>query len=229
MFAMSVYGDGADAVVSSRRLRDVFPDAKIDVVFDGSAPASAEPNEQIAAQLAGLSVEIVHGERVKVPGSGGAYLHRFFERLLQSRAEYLIKVDPDTVAHRRFTHFPAAAAFFGTVLERGTALEHVQGGCVGLRRDACRRLVDAGISLDPIYREPKSWCEDPDLLRRVELYEARRGALCTDFMLVHMLRRIGVPPVRWWDVRSLWHHRPRSARLYALSHPARSPSAGRTF
>ncbi|MEM7583403.1 MAG: hypothetical protein AAF560_08495 [Acidobacteriota bacterium] len=194
-------------------LRRFYPRATLLVVADGDPDPRLEP---ICARAAGT---LLRGERLKLPGLGGAYWQRMAQAFADTGCEYLVKVDPDSRFERRFRYL-SRAGFFGTVIGRDTPYHHVQGGCQVLRRRTVLRWLASGLLDDPVYRDVDGWCEAGPLRQRLLDYQQRSGVLAVDHMLFDMMRRLGVRAVPWHEVACWWPRPPLCPRgLFAITHP----------
>jgi hypothetical protein len=162
----------------------------------------------------------VAGESLK-PSRGADYCRRLFVEFLRCPTDYLLKVDPDTRFHRPFRFFPNAH-FFGTVLEAGTPLEHVQGGCQGFSKEVCVRAVESPLLTDPhFYDDPAAWCHHPFVLELVSAYQKAAGVQNCDFLIYNLMNyHLDAPPASWSEALCLWREVARNPHNhYAVTHP----------
>jgi len=215
-FFLQVYRDHDLAAACLRRLRRVYPSARVDVVSDGDD----DPRYPALARRFGAS--FTRGERLYALACGGRLHQRMLDAFLAAPVPWLFKIDPDSALHRRFRHAPDACAVFGTLERRtegsGTVLDppSVQGGVVGFTLEAARRLRDSGIFLSRELLDPeRSWACCPDMVRRAGL-----GLVSFDFILRWACMRLEVPMVDYDEVRSMWREEVRNPGLrYAATHP----------
>lgn len=168
----------------------------------------------------------VAGESLK-RSRGADYCQRLFAEFLRGpdgsggATDYLLKVDPDTRFHRPFRFLPNAH-FFGTVLEAGTPLEHVQGGCQGFSREACERAVRSPQLTDgTFYDDPRQWCHHPHVGELVAAYQEKSGLQNCDFLIYNLMKyHADAPPAAWSETLCLWRGDPRNpGNRYAVTHP----------
>ena len=141
--------------------------------------------------------DVTYGKHLKKGNTGALWVERFMRRFLDTGAEYLIKVDTDTVFHRPIRSLPKAD-YFGTrspAIERGS---FIQGGIIGFSRSICERIVSSEILLQ------HRW--------KAYHYQA------TDFIIRDVMYEFSVIPKMWNEVCSRWKN-PAVNRDYALTHP----------
>jgi len=215
-FYLNVHRDHDLAASCLRRLRRRYPAARVMVVSDGDD----DPRYPLLARLHGA--EYVRGERLYLLPCGGRLVQRMLDLFAEAPAEWLFKLDPDTRLHRRFRYAPSGCAVFGT-LERVTAgfgepldPPNVQGGIVGLTRDAALRLRESGLLLSPELLDYRNtWACCTDMLRRAE-----GGFVSFDFVLRYACIRLGIPLLEYAEVHSVWRGGVRNrGRRFAATHP----------
>lgn len=147
--------------------------------------------------------------------NGGRVVQRHLEVFLESGASWWFKVDPDTVAWRRFRDLPLTTCFFGTI-QGGNPGRSLQGGCIGGTRDAAEELVASSLLLSPVLLDPEAtWASgNPFLIAR-----ALAGLVSFDFLLAWACRQAGIPLVAHPEIRSEWKQPPLDPSQYAITHP----------
>ncbi|MDT4968323.1 MAG: hypothetical protein QOJ64_3060, partial [Acidobacteriota bacterium] len=91
--------------------------------------------------------------------NGGAVIERMLVIFLEKPTRYLIKIDPDTVIHRRFQYLPIRSGLFGTP-QGGEETPSIQGGCIGFTRDIAQRILQSGMLRDSRLKEPARFIND---------------------------------------------------------------------
>src|SRR5947209_3321337 len=79
--------------------------------------------------------------------NGGAVIERMLVLFLEKPTRYLLKIDPDTVIHRRFRYLPVRSGLFGT-LQTEQETPSIQGGCMGFTRDAAEQILQSKMLRD---------------------------------------------------------------------------------
>ncbi len=154
--------------------------------------------------------------------------HRYVRRLLRALTDgqevYVVRIDPDARVARRFRSLAAFSSVFGTLetISEGRQDEisvpaNVQGGCIGMTRDAAVRMLRSGIlnhrTCATGFLTTWARCED---MRRV----AARGSCSDDFIISWAAHRLGIPIVESSEIRSRWRRPVDNRELkYAVTHP----------
>src|SRR5208282_923089 len=119
-FAVNFYKDQRLANQTVTDLRRFYPESPI-LTFDDSK------------------------QRLKLSQFAGRWTERYLKAFLQTDADIVVKLDPDTAVLRRARYFPDAEVFG----------EHVDGqvlgGAIGYSRDCARRIIKSGLLLDTKY------------------------------------------------------------------------------
>ena len=98
--------------------------------------------------------------------NGGAVIERMLVLFLEQPTRYLLKIDPDTVIHRRFQYLPVRSGLFGT-LQGGQETPSVQGGCMGFTRDSAEQILQSEMLRDSRLRELRRVVADVRVGRRL--------------------------------------------------------------
>lgn len=203
------------------RLRRHFPRSRVVLIGDGDG-------EQYGDLARQFGFRFVPGEHLMALPTCHRYVTRLLDALLEGPEDYLFRIDPDARVWRPFRHLPAFTSVFGTLetLTEGSRDEvevpaNVQGGCLGMTRDAARAIRDSGVlnyqncTLD----HARTWARCADMLRC-----AAAGSFCDDFVLSWAAYRLDIPVVESAEVRSRWRRTPRNDGLrYAVTHPHKLP------
>ena len=154
------------------RVRASYPESQILVVSDGDPdPAIRETSDQYAAEYS-LQPRLYGVEH------GGELVQRILNAFLDTGAEVLLKIDPDTNVRRRFTVMPAPTerAVYGTVQSIGSTHVSIQGGCMIVPRQAATLLVSSALLLSDRLKPPAlEWAVDATAKAR-----ARSGLSSSD-------------------------------------------------
>lgn len=204
VFGIAIYNEGVaqlDWCLSN--LRNVYPEVQAFVVSDG---ASAELVSQYQGCCQEHQVRCVEGQRLKALEQGALWWKRFLDLSLEYPAQYIFKMDPDTCLRRRFEFF-APFDIAGTL--EG---DNIQGGIQCLRRSAAIRISDSGICLDVSFRDRK--------------WEYRRGEACSDRLLCHIRKKLGLTVGNWTEVDSLWKATRPPRVDAAATHPHKLQQTG---
>ena len=133
-FAMTTYKDVELARKSIKALKEFYPKASIVLCND----------------------EIEH---LKVPEKCGAWTERWMKKSMETEADIIVKVDPDTRAFNSLwghDRMPDADVF-GVVAPNWVyaalgATGVLYGACIGFRRTAVKAILDSGFLHDPKYK-----------------------------------------------------------------------------
>lgn len=129
--------------------------------------------------------------RVKPLKFAGLWTQRYLAAALETSADIIIRIDPDTLIYRKLTTFPTADIFGG--ISQGTRW-HVMGGAIGFQRNAAERIVASKILLEEKY---------------TSLYygnlEIRHGLkpefmAIQDLIMADVIERLSLTVERWTEV-----------------------------
>jgi hypothetical protein len=126
------------------RLRKLYPEAPVLVVSDGDS------NPAIERACDKYLVKFILQSRLFGVEHGGEVTQRMLEAFLTTDADVLIKIDPDTNIHRRFSVMPSRMDpnVYGSVQSGGSAsnsIVSIQGGCVIVPRQAAVLLANSSL------------------------------------------------------------------------------------
>lgn len=101
--------------------------------------------------------------RLKLAASAGQWTERWMQAALGTRADIVVKLDPDTRAKRVAT-FPSSDVF-GQVAPKGTYWPEsdgiLSGGAIGFQRAAVQKILDSGLLRDVDYRVKPYYYSEP--------------------------------------------------------------------
>jgi hypothetical protein len=204
-FGLTVYCEPAEQLSwSLGHLRRAYPAADVFVISDGS------DCEGYRAACAGHAARYLPGERLKTLENGARWWERFFTVASGYKSEYVFKMDPDTQLHRPFRDFPRWDVF-GSYDGGG----RIQGGIQGFSRAAVETVLRSGICLDPAYADASTWATEEG----VRGYVRSLGQISTDFVLAHIVQRLGLTYGDWPEVNSLWRNDRPFRQGVAATHP----------
>lgn len=192
-------------------LRTSHWEARVVVIADGTR---VNDHRVIADDFGARYLE---GECLKTLSKGALWWKRFFLVALEDAGDPIFKLDPDAVIWRPFRQLPEAD-FFGSLRERGTSNEHIQGGCEGFSRAFAERVIASGIADDPRYCDAAHWSS----ARRLRWAASRRPAdyLSTDRVIMKIARDLGTAYANYDEIGSNGSEAPKNPRLrYAVTHP----------
>jgi colanic acid/amylovoran biosynthesis glycosyltransferase len=221
-FFMLVYRDFPLANRSLARLRRHFPAARVVVRSDGDDDPR---HEQLIARY---GVEYHREPRLFPVENGGAIVARMLQIYLEHPTRYLIKLDTDTVVHRRFRHLPTRDALFGT-LQGGRGWRSIQGGCMGLTRSVAERILGSGLLCSEDLEHPERRRDLSPYWRILARRAERVGLVSFDWSLAWVASETGIPQLGFSEVQSRARTGVDNRDLrYALTHPGRAVLMGDT-
>ena len=194
-------------------LRKHYPASRVILRSDGDPdqrfPALAERNEaEFRGELRLFGIE-----------NGGAVIERMLVLFLEKPTRYLFKIDPDTVIHRRFLYLPVRSGLFGT-LQTVPETPSIQGGCVGLTRDAAEQILQSVMLRDSRLREPAKFINHSPYFVRMTDRANRCGLASFDWIMPWVASELGIPIYPFDEVNSGWRQAPQNPnRRYAVTHP----------
>lgn len=204
-----------------RDLRKHYPASRVILRSDG------DPDPRFAILAKRNKVDFRAELRLFGVENGGAVIERMLELFFERPTRYLLKIDPDTVIHRRFQYLPARSGLFGT-LQGGEETPSIQGGCIGFTRDSAELILHSGMLRDSRLREPAKFIHDSPYFVRMTRRADRCGLASFDWILPWVAGELGIPLFPFDEVNSGWQRAPPNPnQRYAVSHP-RADSVERT-
>ena len=151
--------------------------------------------------------------------NGGAVIERMLVLFLEKPTRYLLKIDPDTVIHRRFQYLPVRSGLFGT-LQGGQETPSIQGGCMGFTRDSAEKILQSEMLRDGRLRQPARFINDSPYFVRMTHRANHCGLASFDWILSWIASELGIPMYSFAEVNSWWQEAPPNpGQRYAVSHP----------
>jgi hypothetical protein len=151
--------------------------------------------------------------------NGGAVIERMLQLFFEKPTRYLLKIDPDTVIHRRFDYLPVRSGVFGT-LQTEEVTPSIQGGCMGFTRDAAKQILESEMLRDCRLREPANFIDDSPYFFRMADRAKRCGLASFDWILPWVASELGLLIYSFGEVNSGWQQAPANPNgRYAVTHP----------
>lgn len=151
--------------------------------------------------------------------SGGAVIERMLGLFLEKPTPYLLKIDPDTVIHRRFHYLPVRNGLFGTP-QTELKTPSIQGGCMGFTLDTALQIFQSGMLRDSRLREPAKFINDSPYFFRMTDRASRCGLASFDWIVPWICSELAIPIYKFDEVNSGWKQPPPNPdRRYAVTHP----------
>jgi hypothetical protein len=219
-FFALVYKNPDDTAECLRDLRKHYSTSRVILRSDGDS----DPRFPILAKR--NKVDFREELRLFGVENGGAVIERMLELFLEKPTRYLLKIDPDTVIHRRFQYLPVRSGLFGT-LQGGPETPSIQGGCMGFTRDAAEQILQSRMLRDDRLRQPAKSIDDSPYFVRMTRRAERCGLASFDWIIAWIAIELGIPMYPFDEVNSSWLQAPQNPNPgYAVSHP-RADSADR--
>jgi len=161
-------------------------------------------------------------------------LHRMLDHFMKRPASFLVKMDTDTRIDRRFNKAPEGHFLFGT---RQTADGCLQGGCILIPLDVCKKMYEARVFLSSELKDWKtSWGQmgNADNITRALARRAEDMKLIGfEWVLKWGCQKLGIETKDFKEVSSRWEFAEANPGLkYAIIHPDKNlylPSLVRSF
>jgi hypothetical protein len=151
--------------------------------------------------------------------NGGAVIERMLELFCEKPTRYLLKIDPDTVIHRRFQYLPGRSGLFGT-MQTEEETPSIQGGCLGFTRDAAEQILQSQMLRDSRLKDPAKFISDSPYFFRMAHRADRCGLSSFDWILPWIAGELRIPIYAFDEVNSGWQQAPPNPnQRYAVSHP----------
>ena len=214
-FFIGVYKDQALAAKCILALQYLYPEASIVSISD-----SVQDSKY--AKFCNLySVSYFVGIRLKLMEFGGQWSARFLKALLETDADVLIKIDPDTGIHAPLdsSRFPKAD-IFGNIRVVG-GKHHIQGGFIAIWRQAAATILDSGLLGSMEYRGYSySYPRFQAPYLQVGEQPSSEWLTCEDFILWDVAQRLGLKVGEFDQVCCHYRDCPSDAAAhYAVTHP----------
>lgn len=150
-FGFYVYQDHKLAERLISQITTFYPQADILCIADG------EFNNDFAIYAEQNKVSFLQSSENLKTVLGGLWLQQLFVFYLKkSKAEILIKLDPDTFIWRPFNYLPDSA-YFGHIKKNKHNINFASGGCYGINRLSVKALIDSNYLHDPKFRNKNDY------------------------------------------------------------------------
>lgn len=124
-------------------IRCHYPNSELILISDGNN----DPELKNIAER--CSARLVLDVRLKTLRHGGRWVHRYCNEFYKGISDLLIKVDPDSIMHRKFTEIPASD-YFGPLVP-GWPFPLINGSCKGFSRKLASLIVENKLALSRHY------------------------------------------------------------------------------
>jgi hypothetical protein len=194
-------------------LRKHFPASRVILRSDG------DPDSRLAILAQRYEVDFRDELRLFGIENGGAVIERMLTLFLEKPTRYLLKIDPDTVIHRRFRYLPLRNGLFGT-LQTEQETPSIQGGCMGFTSAAAEQILQSDLLRDNRLREPARFINDSPYFVRMTDRANRCGLASFDWIVPWVASQLGIPVYSFDEVNSGWQQAPPNPnQRYAVTHP----------
>ena len=212
-FFALVYKDYDATAACLRDLRKHYPSSRVVLRSDGDL------DHRFPLLASSHKVDFRRELRLFGIENGGAVIERMLEIFLEKPTRYLFKIDPDTVIHRRFKYLPVRSGVFGT-LQCEEETPSVQGGCMGLTRDAAEQIQRSRMLRDSRLKDPAKFISDSPYFFRMADRAKRCGLASFDWIVPWVASELGISLYRFDEVNCGWQQPPPNPEgRYAVSHP----------
>lgn len=194
-------------------LRKHYPKSRVILRSDG------DPDPRFPLLSRRHSVDFRAESRLFGIENGGVVIERMLMLFLEKPTQYLFKIDPDTVIHRRFKYLPVPSGVFGTP-QTEQETPSIQGGCMGFTRDAAEQILKSEMLRDSRLREPAKFINDSPYFFRMAHRAHRCGLASFDWIVPWIASKLGISMYSFDEVNSGWQQPPPNPeQRYAVSHP----------
>jgi hypothetical protein len=181
--------------------------------------SDGDPDSRLAILAQRYNVDFRDELRLFGIENGGAVIERMLTLFLEKPTRYLLKIDPDTVIHRRFRYLPLRSGLFGT-LQTEQESPSIQGGCMGFTRAAAEQILQSDLLRDNRLREPANFINDSPYFVRMTDRANRCGLASFDWIVPWVASQLGIPVYSFDEVNSGWQQAPPNPnQRYAVTHP----------
>lgn len=207
-FYLITYRDFARAIWCLDLVRIAYPAARIIVDVDGDP----DPNWQRLETL--HRAEVYYGERLFLLPRGGEIVSRMVRRHLTDpdNRRWLFRIDTDTEIRRQFRQLPDAD-YFGSYSEG-----LVQGGCIGMTRDALQKIENSRCLERPDLRIASTWQRGNPIIAEKRV---RLGLLSFDWMVAWAMKEAGITGQPFKEIMSRWRDPVPAHVDVAVAHPCK--------
>lgn len=208
-FFMQTYNEGEYAFNQAAKIRQFYPEARLVVRSDGGRDLGLNWNV--------IQAEFFQEERLFPITNGGKAIQRMLDIFFLKPSHFLVKVDPDSVFHRRLCRLPTRNGLFGTMQELDGCTS-IQGGFIGMSYSAARRIHQSHYLLSPVLSRPIG--DHGGYMAILHRRGQRVGLASFDWSLGWSARKLGISMFDLMEVCCLWKSPPENADMkFAVTHP----------
>lgn len=196
-------------------MRRCYNDSLIVIRFDGDL----EPKQELELLRHDSLVQILEEPELFPIDHGGMLCQRMLDLMLQSGAEIMIKIDPDTAVQAPFKWLPDAGecAIYGSV-QKSHGVESIQGGCIIFTRASAEKLYHSRLLESDRLKPPElAWMQN--LIHRGYI----EGLSSIDWCLGWAGKQLAIPMRNHPEVLSVWRYHQLKVGLHlwraAVVHP----------
>lgn len=209
-FFMQVSHEGEYAIQAAKRLRQLYTGSRIIVRSDGIGLFDFDPPS--------VDVEYYEEEPLFTVENGGAAIHRMLEIYFSKPAsKFLIKIDPDTLFHRKLSRLPEGPEIFGTIQELD-GCHSIQGGFIGIPKVAAWKIFKSDLLLSRELASPSS--SGGAFMGIMQRRAARVGLSSFDWSIGWAAQNLGISLFNYPEVHCVWKDPPDNpSGRFAVTHP----------
>jgi hypothetical protein len=127
--------------------------------------------------------------RLKVPKFGGLWTKRYLEKLVETGADHVFKLDPDMYFVAPIKELPDAEVFGRHWLfEDGT--QQIVAECMGWTREGAQKMLDANLWEDEKYKKPEGHFA-------YERYPGEELVSVQDTIVMDIILKLGMTHAEW--------------------------------
>jgi len=208
LFYLVVYRDVARCRWCLMNLRKHYPTARVVIDTDG------DPDPQWTALASQFNVELHYGERLFTLDHGGEIVKRALQHHFDDpkARRWLLRIDTDTEIRRRLEYLPDAD-YFGTYRNWRN---FVQGGCIGISRNATCRIFELGLLDRETLLTPLTWQGgDPHIANE----RVAEGLVSFDWIVNWAMNEATILAADWPEIVCNWKDPVPQSADCAIAHP----------
>lgn len=216
-FLSHTYKDWQLGIRLIGQIRSFYPSARIICISDGYGTPELERYCQAKR------VNHIRGERLYLRKFGGAYVERMLSIFItHATADCLIWLDADSYMLRPFHTLPQSDIAGNMIpLQRDKKL--IQGGCIYLSQQACRRILKSKILQDPFfssdmrffYRHYALDCNLPIKAQKTEVFAS------SDAVITYVAEQLSLQFEEWGEACNYYDKNQHNLDNYAVIHPVK--------
>ncbi len=174
MIHLNIYQESTEQVINTVSRLKAIRYKNIKVRFDGTY------NDSLSIWLLNNGVNVTHCQRLKAKDNGGLITHCYLNYfVLNSKDNYLIKIDPDTTPYYPLNNIPEDKVG----CNYNASNEHIYGGCIAFPKNIARQIVTSGLLLERKYQDNK-W--------NYKNHKLKGELSCQDMIIYNVLERLEI-------------------------------------